>query len=51
MVKTKEYKNLMEYKREHPNMSEGPADVAPIEEVDDGDGNGCAQRGSEGDRL
>lgn len=55
MKTTNEYKNLMEYQREHPDMSEGPEDVAPIvtpKEVDNGsEPNRRAQRGSQRDRL
>lgn len=32
------FDELMAYQAEHPDMGDGPADVAPIEEVPDGDG-------------
>lgn len=31
MEETANYKKLMKYQREHPNMSEGPEDVAPVQ--------------------
>lgn len=32
-----DYKKLMEYKKDHPDMSEGPKDVAPIVKPKEGD--------------